>query len=612
MTSSTVRAGVDTWVWADKPKKNFQAGPKLRVASGTRETLIRLKSPVPRGATVLSAKLVVQQVDTVTGTHQISVQRIAEKWNVNTVTWDRKPPATGPAATVSKTGPGLFTLWEFDVTSILQGVADGNPFFGFRLQSNNASELQFYSMNSARNRPYLSVSWTTRPDAPTLLQPAYGAVTAAKPVLSCDYTDHSGSTDLSAIQVQIDAADNFVSGVDWDSGTVPVDVPSLDLSTTSYPGLASGATTYWRVRVQDGDGLWSEWSDSAPITRIAKGTLAITSPAAAPSNYVTEFTPPILWTFSGTQTHSQVRVALESNPKKLLHDSGKIQTSDNSYTLPKRILRDDQQYRVTVRVWDNVEREATAGDPVYVEAERTFTVAFDATVDAPTALVVAPVPGTPWVDITVARPTTPDTWTIRRDGVALETDLEAGDLTPAGTIGADPAWTWRDYTARPEVEHEYLVRAEVNGKLSAGGPSGTITVTSSGIWLADPDTGSEVVLGGLDFDTDQDDNAEVYTVLGSTSVVRTVMGLNGLAGAVRGAWLRTRDGYTWNELEATLYDFKSRPADEFRLVLGDLNIPVVLGDVKIVPSPATFEGQVIKEVSFRFWQTGEQPFEVRV
>jgi hypothetical protein len=90
------------------------------------------------------------------------------------------------------------------------------------------------------------------------------------------------------------------------------------------------------------------------------------------------------------------------------------------------------------------------------------------------------------------------------------------------------------------------------------------------------------------------------------------MGLNGLSGSVRGAWLRSRNGATWDEYEETLYDFKSRPADEFRLILGDLNIPVILGDIKCVPSPATLTGQVIKAVSFSFWQTGEHPFEVRV
>lgn len=612
MTSSVVRAGVDTWVWATKPKKNFNSGKWLRVALDAREGLIRLKSPVPKNATVLEAKLVLQQVDAVSGAHNISARRVTEKWNVNTVTWDRKPPAGGVTASVTKTGPAADAIWELDVTTILQAVANGEPNYGIRLTSSNGNEIKFHSMNSSRKRPYLRVTWTTRPDAPTLLQPAFGAVTAAKPILTCDYSDRSGSTDLTALQVQIDPENDFTGGIGWDSGTVPVDVPSLDLAATSYPGLAAGATTYWRVRVQDGDGLWSDWSDSAPISRIAKGTLSITNPAASPNDYVSEFTPPIVWSFSLPQTHAQVRIAPAANPKKILHDSGKILTSVTSYTVPKDVLSDNEDYRVTVRAWDNVEREATPGDPVYVEATRDFAVAYDATVTPPSSLAATVPAGTPWVDLTFARGTAPDTWTVLRDGIAIETDLETSDLTPGPGIGGQPSWIWRDLTARPEIEHTYQVLAEVNGKLSAGGPTAVVTTTGEAIWLADPVTGATVVLGGLGFDTTQEDYAETYAVIGSTEIVRSVMGLNGLSGSIDDAWLRTRDGYDWQDLEATIYDFKSRPADQFRLVLADLNIPVVLGNVKVAPAPSTMTGQVIKAVSFTWWQTGEHPFTVRV
>lgn len=612
MTSSIVRAGVDTWVWSAKPKKNFHSGKWLRVASGDRQGLIRLKSPAPRGATILSATLVLQQVDAVSGTHTITAQRIAESFNVNLVTWDKKPAATGPTATVTKSNPGATAQWEFDVTALLQDAADGQPNYGIKLTSSNTSEIKFFSLNASKQRPYLEVTWTTRPDAPTLLKPAYGAVSSAKPILSCDYTDHSGSTDLIAMQVQIDAAGVFSSGVDWDSGTVNVDTPELDLSTTTYPGLASGATTYWRVRVKDGDGLWSLWSDSAPITRAAKGTLTLVNPGAAPNDFVSEFTPPILWTFTGTQTHFRVKIAPANNTKKLLHDTGKVHSSETAYTLPKRILRDDQSYRVTVQVWDDVDREATSGDPVYVAVSRDFTVAFDNTVDPPSSLTAEAVADAPWVDVTFGRATAPDTWTIVRDGVAIETDLEVGDVPVGAVVGGVQTYVWRDYTARPHVQHSYLVRAEVNGKLSNSGPIAHVTPIAEAIWLVDPDTAQQVILGGEGFDTTQDDNADTYTVIGSTGVVRSVMGLNGLSGSVSGALLRTRDGFDWEDLEATLMDFKGRPADEFRLILGDLNIPVVLGDLKVVPSPLTYPGRVVKEVTFAWWQTDEYPFEVHV
>lgn len=611
MAESIVRQGVDTWVWglAGKRAKNFHKGDWLRVQKDLRESLIRLKSPVKKNATVLEGQLVLKQVGTFAGTVTVTVQRAAEDWSAPRANWNNKPTGVpGATTSLTKTNPPAGTLWVFDIGSLQQAIANGAQDHGYIVESNSTTELKFLSMNASGNRPYLSVAWTTRPEKPTQLRPARGVVSTSHPVLSCDFTDKSGSRQMNAIQVQIDAAGDF-TGPDWDSDLVPTDEPQLDLADTDYPGLPNGETTFWRVRVQDGAGLWSLWSDPGTFTRRTKGVLTLTNPAAAPNNKVFEFTPPIGWTFTGTQTHYRVMVAPAGRPKRILYDTEKVRSTENSHALPKGILRDDRSYIVTVQVWDNyVDREATSLDPVYVEQQRTFTVDFDATVAAPSALVAVRADPAPWVDVTWTRSTAPDSWTILRDAAAIETDLEPADVVDLDGL----TYTWRDYTARPEVEHRYRVRSEVNGRLSLAGPIHDLVPACVGIWLADPSTGQEVVLGGKDFDATSTDQAETFTVIGSTDVIRSVMGLNGMTLTFSNLMLRSRDGFTWNELEETLYDFKSRATDTYRLAFGDLNIPVVLGDITIKPHQDTITGRVLKSVSFTAWQTGEHPFEVRV
>jgi hypothetical protein len=50
------------------------------------------------------------------------------------------------------------------------------------------------------------------------------------------------------------------------------------ITVNRYPGLADAASTWWRIREQDGAGLWSAWSDPATFKRDIKGTLTLLNP----------------------------------------------------------------------------------------------------------------------------------------------------------------------------------------------------------------------------------------------------------------------------------------------------------------------------------------------
>lgn len=616
MGRSVVRAGVDTYAVEDKPGKNYHQGTQLRVQQSEKQAYIRFKSPAPKGATILSAKLVLTQAgdygvpgETVT----VGIARVAAPWTAPRLTWSNRPLAVDAEAPSNwtNTNPQGGKVWEFDVTAKLQTIANGGANNGFQIACNRATEIRFHSMNATGKRPYLEVNWTTAPQKPTQLKPAGGIVSSPKPILSCDYTDRSGSRDLHAIQVQIDAVADFAAP-DWDSGAVLVAEPLLDLSTTSYPGLGEGEATAWRVRVQDGDGLWSQWSDPVAFMYRAKGVLTITSPAPEPNNFVWEFTPPISWDFTAPQSHYRVAIAAAATPTRLIYDSEKLPSDENTHTIPRGVLKDDQAYRVYVQVWDTYQdREATSGSPTYVGAFRDFVVDYDAVIAGAETLTATPHPSAPWVDLVFTRDASPDSWTILRDNVAIETDLEPADLVDLDGV----TYRYRDVGARPEMEHVYRAVPEVNGKLSASVLSASATPKGVGIWILDPATNTALVLGGREYGSaEATDQAETFSVLGSSAVVRSVMGLNGMSGQCSDLMLRDRPelGMTWDLIEKRLYAYKSRATDEYRLIMGDLNIPVVLADIVISPDPRTIAGSVLKRVSFSWWQTREHPFEMRV
>lgn len=611
MPSAIVRNGRDAFVNQAKPSKNFAKTKRLRIVDDTNDkrAFIFLKSPATDEQTISDGTLRLVQAAAFTGTVTITARRVSASWKAGRLTWNNQPDVVGPGAGVTKTNPAAGTVWEFDVTDHLQTVSDGSAHYGWRLGSDDAEELVFYSLDADRlaNRPRLEVAYSTAPHAPSTLIPDSGVVSVAKPTVQFDYTDNSGSTELASVQVQIDAAQDGGSP-DFDSGEVASDVPELDLSTTAYGGVSDGATTYWRARVKDGNGLWSEWSDWATLARDNKGTLAIDSPA---TGTVLEYTPPILHTLTGeTQTHARWRVYdISSAQARLAYDSGKIATTDDSHTIPfrwngNRVLVDQRDYRVRVDVWDTKNREATAGDPTSVFAVEDFTVAFEAGVTAPATLTADQVGRSPWVDVTFTRGSAPDSWTLERDGEAVEVDIDPADVFVSGTT-----YTIRDWSARPGVLHTYRVRAEVNGELSDAGPTDTVTPDAKGVWIGDPETGTEVVLAGVDVENvAYGEDAAVLVPIGASAVVRIVQGMRGLEGAMRLS-LRDLPEGAWDQLEADLMELKSKPATEFRIAFGTTNIPAWLGEVSPIDASQTRVGsQTLKVVSLSFWQSRDLPF----
>ena len=148
---------------------------------------------------------------------------------------------------------------------------------------------QFESVEGVSEwRPSLYVEWTEAPQAPTDLAPsANDAVSIAAPVVRFQFTDTLGDTTLAAVQVQVATDAAFTTGV-WTSAWVSSTDPQLDLAAAGYPGMAEGASVYWRAKVRDGAGLESGWSAAAQMRRVSKGTVTITNPPSTGAVLVAE------------------------------------------------------------------------------------------------------------------------------------------------------------------------------------------------------------------------------------------------------------------------------------------------------------------------------------
>jgi len=597
MSSATVTTGIDSYVASDHASTNYGTAKSMIIrdpSSGvTAYGFLWLKSPAPPGATIISAMLRLFGKGTFSSL-AVTAARIAASWSESKLTYTNRPTATGTTVTVTQANTDG-AEWDFDVTALFQTISNGAANYGLRLTT-TGTRAEFYSLNSGVFRPQLDVTWSDAPNTPHTLSPSGGrSVSIAKPVVRCDYVDVSGSTQMAAIQVQIDAAGNFVTP-GFDSGTVAASLPELDLSTTAYAGLTAGTSTQWRVRVQDAAGIWSGWSDPATFARTAKATLTITNPAAPASNFVSESTPPISWTFTG-QTAYRVQISLDSDPAHPILDTGKITATTTTYTLPAKVLTvQGATYRVTVDAWDAVSREATPGDLPNVEAFRAFFFNLSATVATVTSLTAVPdATGLPAMVLTWNRSTAPDSFAITRDGSFIAANIVPADVFVSGT-----QYRYTDRGVAPNLSHTWSVQAVVNGITSASNPTATAqTKGSTAVWLSSPNLGlfvPVVITGQAAYDMPE--TAAVYYPVGPGAAVRVTQGRRGLEGSISGR-ITTYAGTPAATWVTNMLTFKAQPDTELYLLMGAQALRVVIGAVVLAPLDKGRIGD--RACSFSFW-----------
>ena len=611
MSTSRTRVSADTYVRKARPSTNYIRSRRLEVNGLDAVTYVYFSRPFPLGATIISAKLIVtswafnEPVD-----HTLTVRLIdegppGERLRLSRTTWNNRPDSLlSGEASVTKTGPlPTETEWEFDVSQLMQSVADGTPWWGFRIISPDNMQHFLVSGNVYQTGPVLEVEWSDAPDIPENLVPADNQiVSTSKPTLRFDYVDVSGDQQLESVQVQINDTDEWTTPA-FDSGIVDTGVPELDLEKTLYAGLLnSGPSAWWRVRVKDGAGLWSEWSDAAQMRYVERSGLTVVSPVAG------DFFDPtqtVSWVFDGTQERYRVEVYHASNTKTPIWTTGITTGTDTSVTVPAGVIRKvTRNYLFKIHVWDDLDRVSTPGAVTF--AARRIETTYRVDENQPGVMTTTAETMEPTPKVTVRwtyDQSLPDAWLVFRNGEIVKT-IESNELFPVNGV-----YTYEDNTAQPYQSNGYIVRPLVNGRTHWGNNIVYVTPKPFGIWLMNDE--EEVVLMGQESgDFEMGENSTVHEVLGSSKVTLVTQGLRGYESSIDGQFVSGVPGVSKSaqQMRDQMWQFKEQAAkgESFRLAVSDMNIPVTIANISVSPRP---DSEIMFDVSFDFWQNGELPFD---
>jgi hypothetical protein len=596
VTTTTRTAHIDSWASEARPGDTHGPDRALflkQAAGGRMWAYVFCTRPwaASAGVTVISAKLRVWLAKAnAGGAMTVRAQRIEASWQEKQLAWKQRPATVGvdDASAVIAAGAAVGTMVEFDVTAALQLIADGAPYFGFRLAPDAAAAagpVQLASSEAANpdRRPVLVVDWSSPPDPPTDLRPSGGRrVSTNTPTLSWTFGDVlDPSAFQSAYQVQIDDADDFAAA-EFDTGQVASGVSQLQLAATAYAGLPADASVrYWRVRVWDESGEASDWSDPVTVRYVALGVVDITAPGATTQ----DVRPLVTWTFAPPGVPAGVVQEawrafierLDGNRWVVLADSGLVTGTDLSWSPPVGLTDLAASYRARVQIADSIMREAIVGAPALAEDVQPFTYAPGGGVTDPTGLAAAVVDGYA-VALTWDRATRPDHWLLEADGYVVADDI---DVDPVGTAYG---WTW--YGALPR--HATVLRlhaVELIGGAFVLSPGAVVNVTTDpeGIWLVDAPTGDQVHIAGREaLGAVIGESSAVFTRIAEQApvvVTEIVRGYEGSASGVLVAW----DGQDPRAAKDLLLALRERV--DLRLVLGDLNLPVSVWDIVANPTP---------------------------
>lgn len=340
--------------------------------------------PIGVGAQVLRANLVLYKGAAWTDSGTVTAQPLDGAWEAASVTWNTQPAVRAETASASvSTGGADGDEVSIDITELIQASiaeddAAGVRWYGLRLVTDATGEQLFHSAHSSPSlRPRMEIEWSIPPAAPLDLLPNGGrAISETKPEFVFRFFDEDAEDTLSAIQVQIDTEDTFETP-DYDSGQLSHSLPRFDLNAPptgapATPTLLAATTYYWRAKVWDNHGQESDWSEGASFVYVAKGTLTLDSPA---TSSVSSPTPTISWTASA-QTSYEVEVERRVGSVWEEHWTvARTVGATTEVTLPDAYrLQENEDYRVTVRVWDATDREDLSGDRAFLEDSQEITL----------------------------------------------------------------------------------------------------------------------------------------------------------------------------------------------------------------------------------------------
>lgn len=315
----------------------------------------------PQDVTIVSATL---RVRPSRGENPVtlSVKRLLSPFDPNRVVWNTNEPQRGPVLDSETDSTDDFFV--FNVTTAIVNAVAGAPWYGFGLESN--SPLSSWALYSSRSQFPLSltIEYVTKPPTPDSLEPRGDVeISESKPHLSWMFQGYTAGSFPVAHSVQFASDINFNNLV-YDFGVTSSGASTHDTSQDNgFGGLATGATIYWRVKVRNDSGAWSEWSPAARFKYTGPNSINITSPGTE----TPDPTPDVTWTYGDYQASYQVIVENENNYDgraiwTLLYDTGVVASEAKTHTLPPGVIDSpNKYYRVTVRLWSNTNNQAVPG-----------------------------------------------------------------------------------------------------------------------------------------------------------------------------------------------------------------------------------------------------------
>lgn len=599
MPSKTATASFDTESNASLATTNYALAKTIKLQSSpVHNGFFYFVKPFPAtGATIISATLTLyQQGVAAGGTRTLTVQRVSKAWTESKLNHSNQPTVTGATATSVLGNGGVDgRAWVFDVQPLLAQVASGGVWFGFKVTSNVTTALAMFSKNNTLFRPTLSIQWSTPPATPSNIHPSNGrAVSIARPTIT--FGGATLDATIGSYRLELNTSDVWTTPA-YDSGQVFSAVPEHALTSD----VAANVLQYGRVMVWGPDGVASAWSATFTFIRTAKGTLSITFPAASPNNFVNDATPPIAATFSGTLVKYQAFVTDPNNAAKVYWDSGVVPAASIDFTLPEKVLTAVASlYRLTLRAQDNVSREGTPGDPVYVQAQRDFTFELSNTVSPVTGLTITSQPLNHLADATWTSATTPDYFRLFVNGSPVGGYIDPLDVYISGT-----SYAMTLANLKPDLTQTVTIARVVNKVVSSGNPSISITPNPEGIWLSGTDGSNPVCIS----------NGEVIGTWDTTEISDVVQGINATYPALITQTLGAKTGSVTGVLTdqvgipgVSIATWESRanalanPAGQLlRLALTNTNIAVRIYKVNI--DPAEEHGDI--GIAFSFIQQAD-------
>lgn len=599
--TSKVSAHTDAWVDEAFPSKHHASTTRIKVCgltSNRRRGFLFFGRPFPLGCSVISAILQVNLHDGWGGGHPVDIQRVTDRWGESKINWNNQPGVGGTTITHTISG-GNNDEEEIDVTAIYEAVTTGATYHGLRFVSGESGKRAFYASEHpiAAFRPKLIVVWAHAPEPPDNGAPAGDSATSlAKPTFDYHFGVKGTRADqrISAHRVQIAATSDFTTP-QFDSAKVATDTTMLDLSDFAY-ALLDNSDHWWRVMAWDDDDIASDWSDKWQFQRASKGTLTLNSPTTV----VNDLTPPITWVFTG-RTQKKFEVSLfkkrDNGTWKRLWHMPKHTSSDTSINVPKNNIKTGETFMVRLRVWDNIDRQATPGDVSYVEVTKQFTYFRDGTPAGVTSLTADNFGGgvaLSWVD-----PVEPDYYSLRVDGVEVDSRIEPVDvLTSTLHHYAMTFWQGRDGDELT-FEIERVINSAGHLFHSGTNPQQTVTVIVEGKWLVDDDPTDALAIQIINAEQagfDIGETGETFFPLASQRPVRITDAQRGFEGSVAGV-LRSTD------VAQHFLDLKGRQK-VLRYAAQELNIPVRLGESSLSPK-ADAHNYDLWVVSFDLFQVDE-------